>query len=459
MAGLLSSFVDFFFVYYFFFIPENVLDAQDKVPAEESDAERREKNRKVRTRWGLNFSSIVAWPNQKNFSLHIIPQNESLTSFQQNQTTFLQFSDEKETKPFISRKIHDKTVDKSLFAASFKMNQMRRNDERLKTKDWRRRTEDEKKCVWRKKLYDGFEMEEERRGVLLVFLLQWRKGIITTPKRIALRKYRTEPFLTALGHEIKKVTGVHPKTPEKWDNPFEPHDLPGAMSRSWLSPNVFDTPLDTSPSFKWSIDHMATLHPVDIDHHDILRTEYLKHVQTESDEDDAQENILKFFDETGVHLPSPISHRGAHSPPDWSAVTSPARLSGLEVEFTKIRRGADVAVTDAQCQTDVQIPPNFDFEKYFADYQIMHHHHHHHHQRHRRSSSAVRRRLFMPTDMETSSTNLAWDVAANVSTGFVFGSLQSSSSQRPPSVGDDFPSDTEMECLWIQNLIILYVMQ
>jgi hypothetical protein len=50
---------------------------------------------------------------------------------------------------------------------------------------------------------------------------------------------------------------------------------------------------------------------VEIDHHDIVRTEYLKHVQTESDEDHAQESIRKFFDEDNVHFPSPLSQHGS----------------------------------------------------------------------------------------------------------------------------------------------------
>ncbi|OQV24568.1 hypothetical protein BV898_01628 [Hypsibius exemplaris] len=251
----------------------------------------------------------------------------------------------------------------------------------------------------------------------------------STPKRVKLRKYRTEPFIIALRDEIKKTTGIHPKTPEKEDNPFELHDLPGAMSRSWLSPTDFNSQLETSPDFKWSIDHMATLHPVDIDHHDIIRTEYLKHVQTESDEDDAQENIMRFFGAKDVHLPSPISRQ--NTPKNWSP-SSPTRLTGVDQrkqrDYPKTR-GTGVEMKDASCQTDVQIPPGFDFEKYFADFKLG--------QQLRRSSSSgsVRRRLF--AGMETSSTNLScMDAAANVSTGFVFGS-QSNQPFSSTTNGDD----------------------
>jgi hypothetical protein len=255
--------------------------------------------------------------------------------------------------------------------------------------------------------------------------------IHTSPlKPVKLRRYHTEPFILALRDELKKVTGFHPKTPEKHDNPFEPLDLPGVMSRPWLSPTVFDKQPATSPSFKWSIEHMATLHPVEIGRDDILHTEYLKHVQTESDEDAAQENIRKFFEEKTVHLPSPSSSQ-------VSPTRSPDHVDEEEQDVFTKKRKIGVQVTDVSCQTDVQMAPNFDFEKHFADYQIMMRMK----GRTTSSGSSVRRRLFK--DMDTSSTNLSWSPEANTSTGFLF--TPHSSQQLSSGFGEDFPSDFDMD--------------
>lgn len=115
-------------------------------------------------------------------------------------------------------------------------------------------------------------------------------------KPVKLRRYRTEPVILALKAELKKETGITPNTPERNENPFEPNDLPGKMARPWLDvdPAMFDIPPKSPDSFKWSIDHMSTLHPVEILRTDVLRTEFLKHVQTESDEENAQANIVRY---------------------------------------------------------------------------------------------------------------------------------------------------------------------
>ena len=134
------------------------------------------------------------------------------------------------------------------------------------------------------------------------------------PNTTALRRYRTEPIILALREEIKKETGITPKTPQKQDNPFEPSDLPGAMAKPWLSfetPSMFSSHSRSPEGFKWSIEHMATMNPVEISHHEVLRTEYLKHVQTESDEENAQANIIRLVILLGVcssvKFPTPVA--------------------------------------------------------------------------------------------------------------------------------------------------------
>ena len=92
-------------------------------------------------------------------------------------------------------------------------------------------------------------------------------------------------------------------------NPFEPPDFAAAMLHYCLNFSVFDEQPESSSSFKWSIDHMSTLHPADISQADILRTESLKFGQSESDETAAQANIRKFFEQ--LNIPSPLSSQPA----------------------------------------------------------------------------------------------------------------------------------------------------
>ncbi|OWA53267.1 hypothetical protein BV898_17700 [Hypsibius exemplaris] len=249
------------------------------------------------------------------------------------------------------------------------------------------------------------------------------------PKHGKLQRYHTESFIIGLRDELTSATGTPPRTPERSDNPFEPSDLPGAMSRLWLSPGLFeDEPEGSSAgSFKWSIEHMATLHPVDIDHHDIIRTEYLKHVLTESDEDDAQENIRRFFERMDVH---PLTSEPA-SASDFSSLIDTGQAY-------RCKRTSDVATKDASNQTDITMPPSFDFEKFFADYQTATNFR-------RVSLGGVRRRLFEDLEQPPHDVDQRSSSAAKASTGFAF---ISEASARHPSSGfaeDSNSHDIEME--------------
>ncbi|XP_055337023.1 uncharacterized protein LOC129587343 [Paramacrobiotus metropolitanus] len=198
-------------------------------------------------------------------------------------------------------------------------------------------------------------------------------------RRTRLRRYRTEPYLLALRAELKKESGLSPRTPLKHDNPFEPLDLSQAMASKWA--DFLDQEQrarsNEDAGFAWSIDHMAALQPVDIPHQDVLRTELLKHVVSESDEEDAQDHIRRFFNDDAVHpmTPTPDSKRRPAPSSDEEDSDSEAEalmLGVVRMPSYTLERPPPSALPhrDAAVQTDVSIPARMDFSRHFAGYQL-----------------------------------------------------------------------------------------
>jgi hypothetical protein len=91
-------------------------------------------------------------------------------------------------------------------------------------------------------------------------------------------------------------------------------------------------------------------------------------------------------------------------------------------------------VRDVSCQTDIHMPPTFDFEKYFADYRAMLQCRMSFPWRH------VRRRLFTGTDVTSANISGSTSPEANVSTGFEYS--PQSSGQGSSGFVEDFLSVT-----------------
>ncbi|GAV06526.1 hypothetical protein RvY_16496 [Ramazzottius varieornatus] len=241
---------------------------------------------------------------------------------------------------------------------------------------------------------------------------------------IKMRKFHTEPLLKALYYETKKETGHSPKIPDKSFNPFEPENLADFMERSITSATMFSERPKSPEGFQWDIHHMAELGPVEIDNKmDLIRTELMKHVHTDSEEEHAQVSIRKYFEHT-YDLPSPASTD------DRPTLFPDIDIDSPTGTFVKISSRSHLTMRTVECQTDVHIPIGFDFDRFLADHKVRL-------EKAEKSSKSrrdsVRRRLFVSQESsedEESVGNL------EVSGGFVSSTQRFTQQHRSSGFGD-----------------------
>ncbi|MBN3308218.1 BORA protein, partial [Amia calva] len=105
---------------------------------------------------------------------------------------------------------------------------------------------------------------------------------------------------------------ITPETPGRPAvlNPFEsPNDYHSLHESVVASPSLFKCSRATSATpakFKWSIDEIASLHPVDIDPEDIHRQSlYLSQTRTDKDIEERRQNAIEQFFTKNTIVPSP----------------------------------------------------------------------------------------------------------------------------------------------------------
>ncbi|XP_062303326.1 protein aurora borealis [Osmerus eperlanus] len=161
---------------------------------------------------------------------------------------------------------------------------------------------------------------------------------------------------------------ITPETPGRpaIRNPFEsPNDYHHLHESLVPSPSVFKTrkPSGATPAkFSWSIDDMASMHPVHIDAEDIHRQSlYFSQSRTDTEIEEKRQNAIEQFFTKEAIVPSPWAGPANKQSLQLHAGKSP--LPQLILEEPLITKKNNVS-----CQTTLSLPVGLDVEKILAAY-------------------------------------------------------------------------------------------
>ncbi|RXN02829.1 aurora borealis [Labeo rohita] len=161
---------------------------------------------------------------------------------------------------------------------------------------------------------------------------------------------------------------ITPETPGRPAilNPFEsPNDYHRLHEPLMPSPSVFKSSKSSSATpakFKWSIDEMANLLPVEIDPEDIHRQAmFLSQARADAEIEEKRQNAIEQFFTKGAIVPSPWGPPAAKQ-----AVKVPHQKSPLSPLVTEPVQPSKKI--NAICQTVLSLPVDFNLEKVLGDY-------------------------------------------------------------------------------------------
>nr|XP_021522850.1 LOW QUALITY PROTEIN: protein aurora borealis [Aotus nancymaae] len=179
------------------------------------------------------------------------------------------------------------------------------------------------------------------------------------------------PFpLCAMGDVKESKMQITPETPGRIPvlNPFEsPSDYSNLHEQTLASPSVFkSTKIPTPGKFRWSIDQLAVINPVEIDPEDIHRQAlYLSHSRIDKDVEDKRQKAIEEFFTKDVIVPSPwTDHEGKQlSQYHSSKCTNINSDSPIGKKLT-----IHSEKSNAACQTLLSLPVDFNLENILGDY-------------------------------------------------------------------------------------------
>ncbi|XP_019507691.1 PREDICTED: protein aurora borealis [Hipposideros armiger] len=163
---------------------------------------------------------------------------------------------------------------------------------------------------------------------------------------------------------------ITPETPGRIPvlNPFEsPGDYSNLHEQTLSSPSVFkSTKLPTPGKFRWSIDQLAVINPVEIDPEDIHRQAlYLSHSRIDKDVEDKRQKAIEEFFTKDVIVPSPWTD---HEGKQLSEYHSSKCININNESLIGRQPTSDSEKSNAACQTLLSLPVDFNLENILGDY-------------------------------------------------------------------------------------------
>ncbi|NXX75150.1 BORA protein, partial [Urocolius indicus] len=164
---------------------------------------------------------------------------------------------------------------------------------------------------------------------------------------------------------------ITPETPGRvtFLNPFEsPSDYYTLQELIVSSPSVFKSTNSSSTpgKFRWSIDQLALINPVEIDSEDVRRQAmYLSHARIDKESEDKRQKAIEEFFTKRLIVPSPwTEHEGKHvSQFNSSKSIDLNNISPIGRQLT-LQPGK----INASCQTVLSLPVDFNLEKILGEY-------------------------------------------------------------------------------------------
>ncbi|XP_012578641.1 PREDICTED: protein aurora borealis [Condylura cristata] len=163
---------------------------------------------------------------------------------------------------------------------------------------------------------------------------------------------------------------ITPETPGRIPvlNPFEsPGDYCNLHEQTLSSPSVFkSTKLPTPGEFRWSIDQLAVINPVEIDPEDIHRQAlYLSHSRLDKDVEDKRQKAIEEFFTKDVIVPSPWTDHDGKQIPEYHS-SKCININNESPVGKKLTIHSEKS--NAACQTLLSLPVDFNLESILGDY-------------------------------------------------------------------------------------------
>ncbi|OXB79847.1 UNVERIFIED_CONTAM: hypothetical protein H355_004808, partial [Colinus virginianus] len=171
--------------------------------------------------------------------------------------------------------------------------------------------------------------------------------------------------LTGMGDTEEAQMQISPETPGRVTvlNPFEsPNDYCTLQEQIVSSPSVFKSTKSSSTpgKFRWSIDQLALINPVEIDSEDIRRQAmYLSHARIDKETEERRQKAIEEFFTKSLIVPSPwIEHEGKQvSQFNSTKSIDLNNISPIGRQLTLPGK------SNAACQTVLSLPVDFNLEK------------------------------------------------------------------------------------------------
>ncbi|XP_029892289.1 protein aurora borealis isoform X2 [Aquila chrysaetos chrysaetos] len=164
---------------------------------------------------------------------------------------------------------------------------------------------------------------------------------------------------------------ITPETPGRVTvlNPFEsPSDYYTLQEQIVSSPSVFKSTKSSSTpgKFRWSIDQLALINPVEIDSEDVRRQAmYLSHARIDKETEDRRQKAIEEFFTKSLIVPSPWTEHEGKQVSQFNSTKS------IDLNYiSPIRRQLTLhpGKSNAACQTVLSLPVDFNLEKILGEY-------------------------------------------------------------------------------------------